>query len=169
MYFDKNGKPITLSLKDYTKDLLSEKYESLDQFLSLWKNSDRKEAIVKELEEQGVMVKELLESVNKECDLFDIICHVAFDQKPLTRKERANNVKKRNYFAKYGEQARNVLSALIDKYADEGLNTLESMEVLKLNPISDFGSPLEIVKTFGGRKQYLNALKELEDEIYSIA
>ena len=110
-----------------------------------------------------------MESVNKECDLFDIICHVAFDQKPLTRKERANNVKKRNYFAKYGEQARNVLSALIDKYADEGLNTLESMEVLKLNPISDFGSPLEIVKTFGGRKQYLNALKELEDEIYSIA
>ena len=166
LYFDKNGKPITLSLKDYTKDLLSEKYESLDQFLYLWKNSDRKEAIVKELEEQGIMVKELLESVNKECDLFDIICHVAFDQKPLTRKERANNVKKRNYFAKYGEQARNVLSALVDKYADEGLDTLESMEVLKLNPISDFGSPLEIVKTFGGKKQYLDALRELENEIY---
>ncbi len=169
LYFDKNGKPITLSLKDYTKDLLSQKYESLDQFLYLWKNSDRKEAIVKELEEQGILVNELLESVHKECDLFDIICHVAFDQKPLTRKERANKVKKRNYFAKYGEQARNVLTALIDKYADEGLNTLESMEVLKLNPISGFGSPLEIVKTFGGRKKYLDALKELEDEIYSIA
>lgn len=169
LYFDKNGKPITLSLKDYTKDLLSEKYESLDQFLYLWKNSDRKEAIVKELEDQGIMVNELLESVNKECDLFDIICHVAFDQKPLTRKERANNVKKRNYFAKYGEQARNVLTALVDKYADEGLDTLESMEVLKLNPISDFGSPLEIVKTFGGRKKYLEALVELENEIYSIA
>ena len=169
LYFDKNGKPITLSLKDYTKDLLSEKYKSLDQFLYLWKNSDRKEAIVRELEDQGIMVNELLESVNKECDLFDIICHVAFDQKPLTRKERANNVKKRNYFAKYGEQARNVLTALVDKYADEGLDTLESMEVLKLNPISDFGSPLEIVKTFGGRKQYLEALVELENEIYSIA
>lgn len=169
LYFDKNGKPITLSLKDYTKDLLSEKYESLDQFLYLWKNSDRKEAIVRELEDQGIMVNELLESVNKECDLFDIICHVAFDQKPLTRKERANNVKKRNYFAKYGEQARNVLTALVDKYADEGLDTLESMEVLKLNPISDFGSPLEIVKTFGGRKKYLEALVELENEIYSFA
>ena len=169
LYFDKNGKPITLSLKDYTKDLLSQKYESLDQFLYLWKNSDRKEAIVKELEEQGILVNELLESVNKECDLFDIICHVAFDQKPLTRKERANNVKKRNYFAKYGEQARNVLTALVDKYADEGLDTLESMEVLKLNPISDFGSPVEIVKTFGGRKKYLEALVELENEIYSLA
>ena len=169
LYFDKNGKPITLSLKDYTKDLLSEKYESLDQFLYLWNNSDRKEAIVKGLEDQGIMVNELLESVNRECDLFDIICHVAFDQKPLTRKERANNVKKRNYFAKYGEQARNVLTALVDKYADEGLDTLESMEVLKLNPISDFGSPVEIVKTFGGKKQYLDALKELENEIYSIA
>jgi len=169
LYFDKGGKPITVSLKDYTKDLLNEKYDSLDQFLNLWKNSDRKDAIIQELEEQGIMVDELLKSVNRECDLFDIICHVAFDQKPLTRKERANEVKKRNYFAKYGEQARNVLTALVDKYADEGVETIESMEVLKLNPISGFGSPLEIVKTFGGRKQYLDAIKELEDEIYSIA
>ncbi len=169
LYFDKEGKPITISLKDYTKDLLNEKYDSLDHFLNLWKNSDRKNAIIQELAEQGIMVEELLQSVNKECDLFDIICHVAFDQKPLTRKERANEVKKRNYFAKYGEQARNVLSALVDKYADEGVETIESMEVLKLNPISEYGSPVEIVKTFGGREQYLTALRELENEIYSIA
>jgi len=169
LYFDKVGKPITISLKDYTKDLLNEKYDSLDHFLNLWKNSDRKNAIIQELAEQGIMVEELLQSVNKECDLFDIICHVAFDQKPLTRKERANEVKKRNYFAKYGEQARNVLSALVDKYADEGVETIESMEVLKLNPISEYGSPLEIVKTFGGRERYLTALRELENEIYSIA
>lgn len=169
LYFDKEGKPITVSLKAYTKDILSEKYTSLDQFLNLWKNSDRKDAIIQELAEQGVMIEELLQAVNKECDLFDIICHVAFDQKPLTRKERANEVKKRNYFAKYGEQARNVLTALVDKYADEGVETIESMEVLKLNPISEFGSPMEIVKTFGGREMYLNAIKELENEIYSIA
>lgn len=169
LYFDKDGKPITISLKDYTKNLLAEKYKSLDDFLYLWNNSDRKEAIVEELHEQGVLVKDLLEAVNKECDLFDIICHVAFDQKPLTRKERANNVKKRNYFTKYGEQARKVLEALIEKYADEGIENIESMEVLKLNPIDQFGTPLEIVKTFGGKKEYLKAVKELENQIYSIA
>lgn len=133
LYFDKNGKPITISLKDYTKNILSEKYKSLDEFLYLWNNSERKEAIVEELHEQGFLVKDLLEAVNKECDLFDIICHVAFDQKPLTRRERANNVKKRNYFTKYGEQARKVLEALIEKYADEGIENIDTMEVLKLN------------------------------------
>ncbi|MBF5027569.1 EcoAI/FtnUII family type I restriction enzme subunit R [Planobacterium oryzisoli] len=169
MYFDKDGKPVTMSMKDYTKSLLSEKYESLDQFLNLWKSADRKEALIEELNEQGIPVEELLKAVNRECDLFDIICHVAFDQKPLTRKERANNVKKRNYFTKYGEKARAVIEALIEKYADEGIENIESMEVLKLNPLSDFGSPLEIVKSFGGKDQYLQAVRELEDEIYSFA
>lgn len=169
MYFDKDGKPVTMSMKDYTKSLLSEKYESLDQFLNLWKSADRKEALIEELNEQGIPVEELLKAVNRECDLFDIICHVAFDQKPLTRKERANNVKKRNYFTKYGEKARAVIEALIEKYADEGIENIESMEVLKLNPLSDFGSPLEIVKSFGGKNQYLEAIKELENEIYNLA
>lgn len=169
MYFDKDGKPVTMSMKDYTKSLLSEKYESLDQFLNLWKSADRKEALIEELNEQGIPVEELLKAVNRECDLFDIICHVAFDQKPLTRKERANNVKKRNYFTKYGEKARAVIEELIEKYADEGIENIESMEVLKLNPLSDFGSPLEIVKSFGGKDQYLQAVRELEDEIYSFA
>jgi len=169
MYFDKEGKPVTVSLKDYSKDILKDKFQSIDKFLQFWNQSDRKDAIVEELQEQGVPVKDLLEAVDRNCDLFDIICHVAFDQKPLTRKERANNVKKRNYFTKYGDKAAKVLEALINKYADEGIENIESMEVLKINPISDFGSPIEIVKSFGGRTQYLQAIKELENEIYSIA
>lgn len=169
MYFDKEGKPVTISLKDYSKDILKDKFQSIDKFLQFWNQSDRKDAIVEELQEQGVPVNDLLEAVDRNCDLFDIICHVAFDQKPLTRKERANNVKKRNYFTKYGEKAAKVLVALIDKYADEGIENIESMEVLKINPISDFGSPIEIVKSFGGRTQYLQAIKELEKQIYSIA
>lgn len=169
LYFDKDGKPVTIGLKDYTKQLVADQFESLDKFLISWGQADRKEAIIQELQEQGIPVDELLNAVNKECDLFDIICHVAFDQPPLTRKERANNVKKRNYFTKYGEKAAKVLEALVDKYADEGIENIESMEVLKINPISDFGSPMEIVKSFGGRTQYLQAIKELEKEIYSIA
>lgn len=169
MYFDKDGKPVTISLKDYSKDILKEKFQSIDKFLQFWNESDRKEAIIEELQEQGIPVKDLLEAVDRNCDLFDIICHVAFDQPPLTRKERANNVKKRNYFTKYGEKAAKVLEALVDKYADEGIQNIESMEVLKINPISEFGSPMEIVKSFGGRTQYLQAIKELENEIYSIA
>ena len=169
MYFDKEGKPVTVSLKDYSKDILKEKFQSIDTFLQFWNASDRKEAIIKELREQGIPVQELLDAVDRDCDLFDIICHVAFDQKPLTRKERANNVKKRNYFTKYGEKAAKVLEALIDKYADEGIENIESMEVLKINPISDFGSPIEIVKSFGGKEKYNQAIKELENEIYSIA
>ncbi|MGV0919263.1 EcoAI/FtnUII family type I restriction enzme subunit R [Empedobacter falsenii] len=169
LYFDNNGKPITIGLKDYTKQLINEQFETMDKFLKTWNEADRKNAIIKELEEQGVPVHELLEAVNKECDLFDIICHVAFEQPPLTRKERANNVKKRNYFTKYGDKAIKVINALIDKYADEGIENLESMDVLKINPISSFGSPVEIVKSFGGKTQYQQAIKELENEIYSIA
>lgn len=169
LYFDNNGKPITIGLKDYTKQMIKERYHSMDSFLKTWSETDRKEAIIKELQEQGIPIHDLLEAVNKECDLFDIICHVAFDQPPLTRKERANNVKKRNYFTKYGDKAAKVIDALIDKYADEGIENIESMEVLKINPISDYGSPMEIVKSFGGKTQYQQAIKELENEIYSIA
>ncbi|WP_313090605.1 EcoAI/FtnUII family type I restriction enzme subunit R [Chryseobacterium flavum] len=169
LYFDKNGKPVTISLKDYSKQLIQEQFSTLDNFLNIWTNSERKDAIIQEIHEQGIPVTDLLEAVNKECDLFDIICHVAFDQKPLTRKERANNVKKRNYFSKYGDQARKVLEALVDKYADEGIENIESMEVLKLKPIDELGTPKEIIKNFGGKNEYLDALKELEQEIYSIA
>lgn len=169
MYFDAQGKPITVSLKDYTKDKVTDQYKTLNSFLNKWNSAEKKEAIVKELEEQGVLVDALQDAVNKELDLFDLICHTAFDAKPLTRKERANNVKKRNYFAKYGRQARSVLEALLDKYADEGLENLESLEILKVEPFDQFGSAVEIVKSFGGRDKYLKAIKELENEIYQIA
>lgn len=166
MYFDYNGKPITTSLKDHTKELIKGQYASLDDFLNRWNNTDKKEVIIKELEDQGVLVEALRDAVNREVDLFDLICHVAFEQPPLTRKERANNVKKRNYFTKYGEQARKVLETLLDKYADEGVTNIESMDILKVKPLTDFGSPLEIIEQFGSKAKYLEAVKELEQELY---
>jgi type I restriction enzyme R subunit len=169
LYFDQNGKPITGSLKDYTKSIIQENYKSLDEFLTIWKSTDRKEAIISELQAQGVMVEALYEAVNKEVDLFDLICHVAFDQPPLTRKERAHNVKKRNYFTKYGEQAQKVLEALLDKYADEGITNIENIEVLRVNPFDEIGSPIEIINQFGSKEKYLAAIKELETELYKTA
>lgn len=169
MYFDQNGKPITTSLKDHTREIIKGKFASLDEFLSKWNNSERKEAIIAELQEQGVLIEALLEAVDKQVDLFDLICHVAYDQPPLTRKERANNVKKRNYFTKYGAQSRKVLEALLDKYADEGVTNIESMEVLRINPFDEMGSPLEIISEFGGKEKYLEAIKELENELYKLA
>ena len=169
MYFDYNGKPITKSLKDYTKDIIKGQFSSIDDFLNKWNNTDRKEAIIKELKEQGVMVEALYDAVDKQVDLFDLICHVAYDQPPLTRKERANNVKKRNYFTKYGEQARKVLESLLDKYADEGIENIESMEVLRVKPFDEYGSPVEIINEFGSKEKYLQALKELEIELYKSA
>jgi type I restriction enzyme R subunit len=166
LYFDQYGKPITISLKDHTKEIIRGKYASLDDFINRWAKTDRKEAIIAELLEQGVLVEALYEAVDNEVDLFDLICHVAYDKPPLTRKERANNVKKRNYFTKYGEQAKKVLEALLKKYADEGITNIESMEVLRVQPLTDFGSPTEIIKEFGGKEKYLQAVKELETELY---
>ena len=169
LYFDNNGKPITTSLKDYTKNIIQQKFASLDDFLLTWNQADKKEAIIKELQEQGVMVEALYDAVDKQVDLFDLICHVAYDQPPLTRKERANNVKKRNYFTKYGEQARKVLETLLDKYADEGVENIESIEVLRVKPFDEYGSPLEIINHFGNKQHYLEAIKELENELYKKA
>jgi len=170
LYFDQFGRPITISLKDHTKGIIKKQFASLDDFLTRWKGTERKEAIIAELVEQGVMVEALYEAVDKKIDLFDLICHVAYDQPPLTRKERANDVKKRNYFTKYGGQTRNVLEALLDKYTDEGIENMESMEVLQVKPLSDFGSTVEIVNgIFGSRDKYLQAIKELENELYIVA
>jgi type I restriction enzyme R subunit len=166
LYFDNQGKPITISLKDYTKNIIQQTYASLDDFLLKWNESDKKEALIKELQEQGVMVEALYEAVDKQVDLFDLICHVAYDQPPLSRKERANNVKKRNYFTKYGEQARKVLETLLDKYADEGVENIESIEVLRVKPFDEYGSPIEIISHFGNKQSYLEAVKELENELY---
>jgi type I restriction enzyme R subunit len=169
LYFDQHGKPITTNLKDHTKEIIKGKYASLDEFLNKWNTTNRKEAIIAELQEQGVLVEALYEAVGKQVDLFDLICHIAYDQPPLTRKERANNVKKRNYFAKYGEQIKKVLEALLDKYSDEGIENIESIEVLRVNPFDEFGSPTEIIKEFGSKEKYLQAIKELETELYKTA
>ena len=166
MHFDKDGKIITTSLQDYTRELVTGQYATLDDFLNHWNSTERKQAIIQELEEQGVPVEALREAVHREVDLFDLICHVAYDQPPLTRKERALQVKKRNYFTKYGNQARKVLEALLEKYADEGVENLESMDVLKVKPLADYGTPVEIIKSFGSKQDYLTALRELESELY---
>ena len=127
-----------------------------------------KEPILAELEENGVLIAELAEHVGKDFDPFDLVCHVAFDQPPLTRRERADNVKKRNYFAKYGEQTRAVLLALLEKYADEGIETIESPGILKVQPLDKFGTPVEIIRLFGGADKYQSALKELESALYTL-
>jgi len=168
-YLDGDGKLITGSLKDYTRSKVREQFHSLDAFLKTWNRAEKKKAIIEELTEQGVIFEDLREAVSREMDVFDLICHTAFDQPPLTRAERARQVKKRDYFTKYGEQARRVLEALLDKYAEEGIENIEDMKVLQVNPLDRFGSPVEIVRLFGGKRQYLQALTELEQEIYKAA
>lgn len=166
-YLGNDGKIITESLKDYTKNSVTKQYQSLEKFLNTWNNAEKKEAIVEELEEQGIFFDALKDEVGAAFDPFDLICHIAFEAKPLTRKERANNVKKRNYFTKYGDKAQAVLNSLLDKYAEDGLLTIESTEVLKLDPLNKLGTAVELINSFGGRTQYLNALKELENELYN--
>ena len=168
-YLGADGKIITESLKDYTKKNITEHFQTIDDFLNRWNQSDKKKAIVDELEEQGVFFEALKDEVGKDFDPFDLICHIAFESKPLTRKERADNVKKRNYFTKYGEKAQAVINSLLDKYTDDGLLTIESTEVLKLDPLNKLGTPIELVKAFGGKPQYTAALKELENELYKTA
>ncbi len=165
--FDKEGKLITESLKDYTKKTATKEFKSLDNFLKKWKSTDKKSAIIQEMIENGIFLHELKEEVGKNFDEFDLVCHVAFDQKPLTRKERANNVKKRNYFTKYGEKARKIIEALLDKYADEGIENIETMTILKVNPFREFGTPVEIIESFGGKEKYLKALNEIKEQLYA--
>lgn len=166
-YFDAKGKLITESLKDYTKKTLENEFASLNDFLNKWSDADKKKIIIEELANEGVFFEALAEEIGKELDPFDIICHVAWDKPPLTRKERAEQVKKTNYFTKYGEQAQKVISALLDKYADEGVVPIEETKILTIQPFTNYGTPLEIIKIFGGKTQYENAVKELEQAIYS--
>lgn len=165
-YFDKDGRPITVSLKDHTRECLRDRYASLDDFLTRWNTEDRKEALIDELRQQGVLVDDLQRAVSKDLDLFDLLCHTAYDQPPLTRKERANGVRKQNYFATYGDAARKVLNALLDKYADEGILTLEAPDVLSVRPLNTFGTPKEIVRHFGDKKAFQSAVRTLETYIY---
>ena len=166
-YFDAKGKLITESLKDYTKKALEKEFTSLDDFLTKWSDADKKKIIIDELANEGVFFEALAEEIGKDLDPFDIICHVAWDKPPISRKERAEQVKKRNYFTKYGEQAQKVINALLDKYADEGVEPIEETKILTIQPFTDYGTPIEIIKIFGGKAQYEEAVKELEQAIYS--
>jgi len=166
-YFDANGKLITESLKDYTRKALYKEFSSLDDFLNRWNHTEKKQTIIEELSEQGVFFEALAEEVGKDLDPFDIVCHIAWDKPPLTRKERADNVKKRNYFEKYGEQAKLVLQSLLDKYADEGIIHVEETQILAVNPFTSYGTPIEIIHQFGGLDKYEQAIHDLEKQLYS--
>jgi type I restriction enzyme R subunit len=169
-HYDKDGKLITESLKDYTRKAVRHEFGSLDQFLKRWSETDRKQAVIKELEEQGVFFEALADEVGKGLyGPFDLVCHVAFDQPPLTRRERAENVRKRNYFTRYGDKARAVLEALLDKYADQGVENIDEIGILKVPPVSHLGTAIELVNAFGGKDKFTQAVRELEDELYRVA
>jgi len=165
-YLDENGKLVTESLRDFTKAALKKRFASLDGFLKRWKAAERKQAIVEELEAEGLPLDPIAEELGKDLDPFDLICHVAFDKKPLTRRERADNVKKRDVFTKYGGQARAVLDALLAKYADEGVLNLDDANVLRIPPLSSLGTPLQLIKAFGDRQGFEQAVHELQSALY---
>ena len=168
-YLDADGRLITTSVKEYCKTGILTSYRSLDNFLQTWNDAEKKRAIIEELENQGIIFEELKDEIKNDLDIFDLICHIAWDAPALTRKERAENVRKRNYWTKYGDKARAVLNALLDKYAQTGIEEIEDMKVLTVDPIKEIGTPAEIVNLFGGKPQYLQAIREPEAEIYSAA
>ena len=161
----------TESITDFTRKQIRKRYATLNDFVKYWTEAERKKAIVDELKDYSVLVDAVREKnpALANADIFDVICHVAFDQPPVSRRERANNVKKRNYFAKYEGKAREVLEALLDKYADYGILNLEDSDILDTAPFNKIGKPQKIVKLFGGLDKFEQALKELENEIYKVA
>ncbi|MFM2430780.1 MAG: hypothetical protein RLZZ511_1993 [Cyanobacteriota bacterium] len=166
-YYGKDGQLTTESLRDYNRRTVQEAYVSLDRFLHRWSEGDRKTAILAELRERGVILEALEEMVGREYDLFDLVCHVAFDQPPLTRRERANQVKKRDVFTQYGDVARSVLEALLEKYADQGVGAIEDTKVLQLEPFVQMGTPVELVRLFGGKAGYQKAVQALARALYT--
>ncbi len=166
-YIGPDGTLMTESYRDFTRHQVQQEFTSLDDFVRRWSGAAKKKAILELLEEYGVVLDNLADEVGREYGDFDLICHIAFDQPPLTRKERAENVKKRNYFSKYGDQARAVLQGLLARYADEGIRAIENAKVLKLKPFSDIGTPMEIIKqVFGGKAAYETAVQDLEQELF---
>ena len=168
-YLDADGKLITESLRDYSRKAVTKRFASLDSFLQRWNHAERKQAIIEELEEEGLRLEPLAEEVNPELDAFDLICHVAFGRPPLTRKERAENVRKRDVFAKYGPQARAVLDALLQKYQDEGVVDLGDPRILQIPPIDKIGTPVELIRQFGSRVGFEQAVHELQNALYEVA
>ena len=167
--YDSNGKLLrTESITDYTKKNINDTYANLNDFITHWNGAERKAEITELMRESGIDLQALKESQGMaDVDDFDFICHIAYGKKPLTRKERAENVKKRDVFSKYGPEAKKVLEALLDKYATDGISQLENRKVLSLDPFRQMGSPASIAKLFGGNQQYFSAVKELETMIYN--
>ena len=165
-YLDERGKLVTESLRDFTKKALKKRFASLDDFLKRWNAAERKQAVIDELGAEGLSLDTITEELGKNLDPFDLICHVAFDAKPLTRRERAANVRKRNVFRKYGYQARAVLDALLNKYADEGVLNLDDANVLRIPPLNTLGTPVQLVKAFGGKAQFIAAARDLQAALY---
>jgi type I restriction enzyme R subunit len=165
-YLDENGKLVTESLRDFTKTALKKRFASLDDFLRRWKSAERKQVILEELAAEGLPLDIIIEELGKDLDPFDLICHVAFDKKPLTRRERAENVKKRDVFTKYGPQARAVLDALLEKYRDEGVLNLDDANVLRVTPFTTMGSVVQLISAFGGKAAFEKATHELQDALY---
>ncbi len=168
-YLDDSGKLVTETLRDFTKKALMRRFASLGDFLTRWKAAARKQAIVEELAAEGLPLEPLAEEVGKDLDPFDLICHVAFDRPPLTRRERADNVRKRDVFTKYGPQARAVLEALLQKYQDEGILSLDDPRILQITPFAEMGTPIQLVQQFGTRADFESAVHELQAELYQEA
>ena len=165
-YLDEHGKLVTESLRDFTKRALRKRFASLDDFLKRWRAAARKQAIVEELEAEGLPLDPIAEELGTDLDPFDLICHVAFDTKPLTRRERADNVKKRDVFNTYGDRARAVLDALLTKYADEGVLNLDDTNVLRIPPFTQLGTPVQLIEAFGGREDFVAAVHDLQSALY---
>jgi type I restriction enzyme R subunit len=168
-YLDEYGKLVTETLRDYSKKSLRKRFASLNDFLTQWHGAERKEAIIEELKKEGLLLDPLAEEVGKDLDPFDLICHVAFDQPPLTRRDRVENVRKRDVFTKYGTQARAVLEALLKKYQDEGVTALDDPRILRVAPFDAMGTPVELLTEFGGRKGFVKAVHELQSALYEKA
>lgn len=167
-YYDKGGKLITESITDYSKKNILGEYATLDSFLKAWNTQNRKKAIIDELRERGVLLEALREKAGyPDVDDFDLICHIAYDKPPLTKAERANNVRKRGYLYKYSETAQEVLNALLDKYMNGGIGDIENIEILSNDPFRKYGTPMKIAKLFGGKVGYIRAVKDLQNEIYA--
>ena len=162
---DANGALTTESLTTTRSTILGH-FASLDVFLARWQGAERKQVVIDELLAHGVFLDEVAAQIGQQYDAFDLVCHIAFDRPPLTRRERAAQVRKRDVFARYGEKVREVLAALLDKYCEAGISSLESLDILKVDPLRSFGTPLEILKRFGGKDQYLLALRDLESALY---
>jgi type I restriction enzyme, R subunit len=168
-YLGPDGKLVTESYRQFARNQVRAEFSSMDEFVRRWKAADRKQAIINELAQYGLKLDHLSAEVGKEFDPFDLILHVAYDQRPLTRKERAEKIRKRNYFAKYGPAARAVLEALLAKYQDDGVIDLGEPNVLRISPLSEMGTPVQLVKQFGSPAKFEEAVRELQSAIYQEA